>query len=147
MKNVRRKVLTLALMGVACLPSIALSQADLFIRDDVNDAGAEPNTTAPHLWQSPDIWVRQTNDDGTTHQSPEYRNPMSGKPNYIYVRIKNKGNQPSTGTEELKLYWSKASTFLRWPTNWKDYLQDRCNYPNHQAYYGNEITNPPSGGI
>jgi cysteine-rich repeat protein len=77
-----------------------------------------------------DIWVRTSPDPNyrptpfnpasppwtpAAHQSPEYRNPRFGLPNYVYVRVRNRGAPTSAGTEQLHVYWSKASAGLAWP--------------------------------
>ena len=104
--------------------------ADLFIRDNVGDTGIEPNPSTGAMWLSPDIWVRRNPMPGwtprpfsstgpapawliTTHEDPDYASPASGKPNYVYVRIKNKGSV-SSPTDRLTLYWASASTGLSW---------------------------------
>src|SRR5262249_52865526 len=59
--------------------------ADLYIRDDPADPGTEP-FTGPVFWESPDLWVRNADDGGTTHQEPEF-----GQDNYFYARVTNRG--------------------------------------------------------
>jgi hypothetical protein len=89
--------------------------ADLYMKDQITDAGLEPNpdNVSPY-YVSPDIWVRNANDGGTTHQNPEY-----GQTNYVYVKVRNRGYIASTGTgDNLKLYWAKASTGLSWTFPW-----------------------------
>ena len=75
------------------------------------------------MWVSEDIWVRTSPDPNwrptpfnpasppwtpAAHQSPEYRNPRFGLPNYVYVRVRNRGASASAGTEQLHVYWSKG---------------------------------------
>ena len=57
---------------------------DLYIKDNADDNGSEPNN-ASVSWDSPDIWIRNSNDNGTAHQSPIF-----GQTNYIYVKVRNK---------------------------------------------------------
>lgn len=89
------------------------------------DRGEEPSIDNGPPYLSNDIWVRQSNDGFTnhTHQNPEF---VSGVPVYVYVRIRNRGYTPSSGindgSEQLKLYWAKASTGLGWPTHWNGSL-------------------------
>jgi len=102
----------------------AMSQKpyDLYIRDSYEDIGQEPNIHTNNVfWHSPDIWVRNQNDGQTNqvHQNPEY-DPII--PNYLYVRITNKGCSPSSGNDELKLYWAKANTQLLWDLHWNGTL-------------------------
>lgn len=81
------------------------------------------------MYLSPDIWVRNSPLPGwnpypypiasppawvdSTHFNPDYASPASGKPNYVYVRVRNRGTA-STGTERLLLYVARASTGLSW---------------------------------
>ena len=89
---------------------------DLYIRDQENDFGIEPNDTGENnMWSSPDIWVRNQ-DDGIENQ--EHQNPIFGQTNYVYVRVTNKGEFASTGNEKLSLHWAKAGTNLSWPEHW-----------------------------
>src|SRR5699024_7867309 len=49
------------------------------------------------------------------HQNPIY---YSDKPNFVYVKISNKGCSTSSGKNQLKLYWAKANTVLTWDDYW-----------------------------
>ncbi len=80
---------------------------DLMLRNTENDFGIEPDVNSEYLWVSPDIWVRNSDDDGLEHQ-----NPISNTINYVYVRITNKSCETTLGIETLKLHWSKAGTNL-----------------------------------
>jgi hypothetical protein len=40
----------------------------------------------PVFWDSPDLWIRNANDNGTTHQNPEF-----GQDNWFYARVRNRG--------------------------------------------------------
>ena len=122
--------------------------ADLYIRDDLGDNGAEPNPTSEPMWTSPDIWVRTEPMPGwnprpylsssppawvdATHFNPDYRSPLSGKPNYVYVRIRNR-TSASNGSERLRFYWASASTGLSWPVSFVDNVSGG-------VLFGSEIT-------
>lgn len=56
---------------------------DLWIRDDAGDTGNTPSTG--RFWDSPDLWIRNSDDGGLTHQSPEY-----SQDNWFYARIRNR---------------------------------------------------------
>lgn len=43
------------------------------------------------FWDSPDLWVRNNDDGGTDHQSPEY-----GQDNWFYARVRNKSGAGRT---------------------------------------------------
>lgn len=116
---------------VSAIALLAVSvRADLYIRDDLADTGAEPNPSTGAMWQSPDIWVRNDPLPGwnprpypianppvwvnPTSFNADYRSPLSGSPNYVYVRVRNNKGEASKGDERLLLYWAAASTGLSW---------------------------------
>ena len=99
---------------------------DLYVKDSPDDDGTEPNIVTEHMWTSQDIWVRNWNDNGLTHQNPEYR--TNGNPNYINVRVINKSCIASTGSETLTVNWAKANTALAWPQNWDGSLQNSLGF-------------------
>lgn len=132
----------------------AAGAPDLYIKDTPLDSGIEPNPDTGPMWVSEDIWVRNNPDPGyqpypfpessppwipLAHENPEYRDPKYSVPSYIYVRVRNRGSAPSTGNEELHVYWAKASTGLSWPAQWVDYLATVCGPTN---LYGIEVTKP-----
>lgn len=61
---------------------------DLWLRDDPRDPGAD--AWGGTFWDSPDLWIRNADDGGTTHQSPEY-----GQDNWFYARVRNKAGAGS----------------------------------------------------
>ncbi len=90
---------------------------DLAMQNSLNDDFTEPDIATASPWFSKDIWVRKQ-DDGILiqdHENPEYH---STNPNYVYVRVTNDSCETSDGTDDLELYWAKASTSLSWPGNW-----------------------------
>lgn len=90
---------------------------DLAMQNSLDDDFTEPDITTSSPWFSKDIWVRKQ-DDGMLiqdHENPEYH---STNPNYVYVRVTNDSCETSDGTDDLELYWAKASTSLSWPGNW-----------------------------
>lgn len=106
---------------------IAQPSPDLYMKDTPADTGVEPNPNPGPMWVSEDIWVRTSPDLGyrpqpfpeatpswvpLPHENPEYRDPKYGLPNYIYIRVRNRGTAASAGTERLRVYWAKASTGL-----------------------------------
>ena len=117
------------------------AQRDVYMKDTPADTGIEPNPDTGPMWVTDDIWVRITPDPGyqavvfpevsppwipLPHENPEYRDPKYSVPNYVYVRVRNRGSAATTGTERLRLYWAKASTGLSWPVQWVDYLASNC---------------------
>ena len=84
---------------------------DLYIRDVETDNGVEPSNTNGCMWNSPDIWIEDFDNNVVD-------NPRGGEEYYVCVRVHNNKNIPSTGTEKLYLNWAKAGTDLRWRSSW-----------------------------
>ena len=83
---------------------------DLYTRDNISDNGSEPlNDPLLGLTDSPDLWVRNQQDSGTTHQS------MTTGTNYLYARIHNRGTDTSYSCDSLRIF--AKPTFLNWH-NW-----------------------------
>lgn len=61
---------------------------DLYIRDATGDPGNDAFSGT--FWNSPDLWIRNANDNGTVHQDPE-----AGQDNWFYARVRNRGTQPA----------------------------------------------------
>lgn len=56
---------------------------DLWVRDDPAHTGAD--VWGGTFWNSPDLWIRNKDDGGTTHQNPEF-----GQDNWFYARVRNR---------------------------------------------------------
>jgi len=91
------------------LHATAPAASDLYIKDCPTDTGVEPNVACAVHYLSEDIWVRQNPISGyqfapftadpawltavvPLHQNPEYRDPKFSKPNYVYIRVRNRGS-------------------------------------------------------
>ncbi len=98
------------------VPVAAAATPDLWMQDNADDTGAEPDPSSNPMWISDDIWVRNAS-DGLTNQ--DHQNPLGEQMNYVYVRVRNRGCA-GTGSQSgtLKLYWAKASSSLSWPAPW-----------------------------
>ena len=94
------------------------------------DRGEEPNIDSDFMWESTDIWVRRQADGLTNHahQNPEYHS-LNSRSNYVYVQVRNRGCVPSAGTNQLKVYWSKAGTALSYPNHWDGSLTTSNGQP------------------
>ena len=114
--RMRNAIANLQFLQECIVPCCSDNYADLYIKDNQLDSGVEPNSSNFNMWESSDIWVRNTNDNGVEHQNPDYSN--TNTPNYLKVRIKNRSCIASSGNERLKLYWAKASTSLGFPNPW-----------------------------
>lgn len=91
------------------------NRMDLYISNSYNDTGIEPDLTSNIIYDSPDIWIRNNDDNGTVPQNGEYH-PTN--PNYVYVKVRNRGVITSTANDSLELYWAKAGTALEWDDYW-----------------------------
>lgn len=83
---------------------------DIYIMDNDEDTGIEPNTTTELYWKSPDICVRNQDDSIFEHENPIYSD--SHQFAYIYVKVHNRGKKKYTGGKFLHVYWAQASTGL-----------------------------------
>lgn len=81
---------------------------DLYSANSTLDYGFEPDYQTSVIWDSPDIWVRNQPDGFTNqvHQDLEFVDEDT--PVYVYVKVKNKSCNPSTGNDTLRLYWAKG---------------------------------------
>lgn len=80
----------------------AADSFDLYIRDNVEDTGLEPNTTTEIFWESPDIWYRNEKDGGTEHEMPYYTEDHDR--GYVYVNIGNRGTKDFIPANEKPKY-------------------------------------------
>lgn len=125
--------------------------ADPFIADGATDTGAEPNAGASTTI-SPDIWVRRTPDPNFSpvpyaaasptwtpqpHQNARYADPRLSAPNWVYVKVRNRGAGATPAGARLTLYWTKVGSAQAWPTAWVDYLPG-----TGELAHGMEITKP-----
>jgi hypothetical protein len=86
------------------------SLADVYIRDNVDDAGETPSEG--NKFNSPDIWLRYNDDGQEGHQIAR-----PGETNWLYVRAWNLGPQVATGVSAT-LYQALASPSI-WPEDWQ----------------------------
>jgi hypothetical protein len=105
------------------LLSAAGIYADVYMRDNVADTGAEPYMGGVLCW-SPDIIARKNPvadpstafGAGTWGDADLGEKIEFGQDNYIYVRMHNRGNAPDDVT--VSVYWTDASGFLH-PGTWQ----------------------------
>ena len=94
---------------------------DLWIKDAPTDTGA--NVFSGTFWNSPDLWIRNANDNGTTHQAPEF-----GQDNWFYARVRNRGTQTARAfvvTFNVKPF---AGTQFVYPGDWIPYISAAVGY-------------------
>lgn len=110
--NFRRKTAGQAMVDTSLLRG---NFSDLYVKD--NDADTGDTTSSGVFWLSPDLWVRNANDGGSTHQDT-----IRGQDNWVYMRVRNKGRQNydnATATAYIANFDSLVpSTQLLYPTNW-----------------------------
>lgn len=93
------------------------SSVDLYIKDNDEDTGKEPNMTTDEFWKSPSIWVRNQDDGICEHQNPVYS--QDHQQSVIYVRVHNRGKAKFNGEGKwVVVYWAQASTGINAKT-WK----------------------------
>ena len=63
----------------------ASAQPDLWLADAPGDPGPDA-FGGPVFWASPDVWARNSDDNGTAPQAPEF-----GQDNWLYARVHNRG--------------------------------------------------------
>ena len=83
---------------------------DLYIKDNPEDTGKEPNLTTNEFWKSPSICVRNYDDGIFEHQNPEYSSDHQMA--FVYVRVYNRGKKDYVGGKFMHVYWAQASTGL-----------------------------------
>lgn len=86
---------------------------ELYIKDNLADTGKEYNTTDSVFWDSPDIWIRNSNDGETTRECTHMNVNSNGKL-YIYTQIINRGFEDYRQTTpfNLHLYWTRKNLGL-----------------------------------
>jgi hypothetical protein len=79
---------------------------DLWTQDNETDTG---DISAYPFWESPDIWVCHNDNEGCT----EHQDPIAGQANFVYVRVRNRGNAASDGADIAKIYWHQPSLAIK----------------------------------
>lgn len=111
---------------------------DLCIRETTVDDGREPSLDIFYPYLSPDIWVRNQDDDLVEHQNAEYD---GNEPVYVYVRVFNNSFKPSTDKDSVSLYWSFGGTVHEWPHVWNG---DRtANVAGNEVTLGGFVSTEP----
>lgn len=92
----------------------SVSSIDLYIRDDGDDSGYEPNVGSNIVSQSPDIKITDLNDDPVDFLD-------AGQSYYAHVTVHNRSGQYLLTSKTLRLYWSLVGTNLRWKDSFLNY--------------------------
>ena len=72
---------------------------DLYIKDRFDDNGVEHIQLPKYFWQSPSIWVRNSEDDEEAHENPHCTS--DDRMVYVYVKIHNRGRDDYTGGNKM----------------------------------------------
>lgn len=112
-----RQTLNNTALTVANFRCSSPSRNNVWMKDTWSDTGAEPDpaTAGQHMWQSPYIWIRNTQDAGLLNQH-QHQNPEFGATNWVYAKLHN--GAATTQSGNLELYYANASTGLSWPADW-----------------------------
>ncbi len=86
---------------------------NVWMKDTWKDTGLEPDpkTASQHMWESPYIWIRNSNDPSFLHQH-QHENPEYGSTNYINVKLHNGNANAQSGT--IELWFTHANTVATW---------------------------------
>lgn len=95
----------------------SLRKIDLMIRSAEDDFGYEPYNGKNYGWNSPDIWIRKSN-DGKLIQVDQSDKIAYNEKVSVYLRITNRSCKTSTGREEVTLFWGKSGEYMPWPEHW-----------------------------
>lgn len=95
---------------------------NLWLRDDPSHGGSE--AWVGRFWDSPDLWIRNVDDGGTTHQPPEY-----GQDNWFYARVRNRS---TTATAQHFLVTFNVKTFagvqFQYPADFLPCIAAACGF-------------------
>ena len=83
---------------------------DLYIRDTATDDGSMPSSCYS-TWDSPDIWMETLDGQYVAH-------PHGNTKYAVCVKIHNRRDVASSGTEKLFLNWAKAGANDQWYEYW-----------------------------
>ena len=109
-ENFRRATGSKAMIDTSLLRP---NYSNLYIKD--NDADTGSGTSGAPFWVSPDLWVRNSDDNGTVHQDTK-----RGTDNWIYARVRNKGAQPYNNVI-VNFYCANFSgTEFLYPNDWNN---------------------------
>ncbi len=108
-------------VNAAVTAAIALSnRADSVVRDNLGDTGTVP-TPGWHA-ASPDIWVRQADDAIPAlayTAAPPHQNPRFGQDNYVFMRVRNRGNAVAPVIYLRAIITHYAGVDFVYPNDWQ----------------------------
>jgi len=91
-----------------------LGDVDVWIHDNPNDTGDHAGPTK--YWTSQDIWTRQLSPQIDPDPNQGHQTPIIGDPNYLYVRVHNRGLQPAPANSlTVEAFHCLPGTGMLWP--------------------------------
>lgn len=90
----------------------------------INDGRNGEYQYQPNFWNTQDIWCRNAADGGLAHQTP-----IVSVPNYLYVRVKNRGSQTAQNVV-VKAYNCVPAAGLVWPDDWTPMTTAQLSAPD-----------------
>ena len=97
---------------------------DLYMKDNTDDKGEEPNISTNQHWITQDIWFE---DNGQKVETLLSNNTYD-----FCVRVHNRGNIASPSNAVLYAHWTKAQIGGSWPEGWFDNSYN-CNGTHVQS--------------
>ena len=96
---------------------------DLYVKDNNNDTGIEPNTSTSVFYDAPEI---------TVYQNGHEVNTIYASQNYdVHVTVRNCDSRNTPSGKKVKLYWSCVSNRMPWNSAWKSLPQ----FPWRSSYF------------
>lgn len=140
--NVMAQSATVENIMPAAATDPATDSFDLYIRDNVEDTGLEPNTTTEVFWESPDLWYRNEKDGGLEHEMPYYDYEEHDR-GYLYIRITNRGTKDFIWNKEkpqyLNIYYAFSTAFPILEMFKGTYVHPFTKYINGRRIYSQPI--------
>jgi hypothetical protein len=97
---------------------------DVWVKDSPEDDGSVPSSRLNAAWwTSPDVIVRNAQDNLRQHQ-----NPVGGQTNYVYVQVRNRGSSEAQNVR-VSVYWANPALGLFWPNSWNLLGSTTVNIP------------------
>lgn len=111
---------------------------DLYMKDNSDDYGDEPNISTNECWITNEIWFEENGEKVEVLQS--------GQTYDFCVQVRNRGAQTSPAGAVLYAHWTKARIGGAWPWGWTGYTYDCNGTPVRQGDLAGYDTLPPIEG-
>lgn len=120
----------------------ASGPVDVWVKDSPEDDGTVPSSARNAAWwTSPDVIVRNAQDELRQHQ-----NPIGGQTNYVSVQVRNRGSGAAQNVR-VSVYWANPALGLFWPNSWNLLGTTTVNVPAGGTVWSPAVAwNPPGTG-